>query len=61
MSAVLVRYSSGNTKRFTSQRAASRELSGDGTDRRRSAIATKANTSHGGYVASGRVWVKVTR
>lgn len=48
---------SRKAKRYTSARAASRELSGDGSDRRRSFIVETAQ--RGGYV--GNVWVLNTR
>lgn len=48
---------SGKTKVYSSQRAASRELSGDGSDNRRRTIVTKA-TNGGGYI--GSVWLTST-
>lgn len=50
---------SGKSKVYSSYRAASRELSGDGTDRRRSSIVNKAIKRDGGSV--GSVWVQGTR
>ncbi len=48
---------SGRAKVYSSYRAASRELSGDGSDRRRSSIIDKVETG-GGFVS--RVWVQPT-
>lgn len=50
---------SGKTRVYSSYRAASRELSGDGSDRRRSEIVRKAISHDGGWV--GSVWVQGTR
>lgn len=49
---------SGRAQVYKSLRAASRQLSGDGSDRRRSYISSKSITPTGGYV--GNVYVQDT-
>ncbi len=56
--AILTIGPNGGAHRYTSATAASRALSGNGTDSLRKTILRRASDDNGGYV--GKVWVETT-